>query len=119
MSLDPDPTRIALGAVATARPAAVARLGSASPTVDLLVRLLGVRYLAQGAVGLLSRSPRVRTLSAAVEGLHAASLAWAWWRFPAQRPLLLAGGTAAVVLTVGDLRELGGRRRGPAGGDVA
>jgi hypothetical protein len=70
------------------------------------VRLLGVRYLAQGAVGLRDPGPRIRSVSAGVEALHAASLAWAWRRFPSQRPLLLVGGAVAVAFTAGDVREL-------------
>ena len=106
MSAAPDTARVALGTAAVGWPGTLAELGEATPTTRLLVRLLGLRYLAQGAVGLRDPGPRVRAASAGVEALHAASLAWAWRRFPSQRPLLMLGGAAAVALTAGDVREL-------------
>jgi hypothetical protein len=102
----PDTARVAVGTAAVGWPGTLAELGSPSPTTRLLVRVLGLRYLAQGAVGLRDPGRRVRSASAVVEGLHAASLAWAWRRFPSQRPLLLVGGAVAVALTAGDIREL-------------
>lgn len=67
-------SRIALGALAVAAPALPLRAVGAVPTRPTLIttRLLGMRYLAQGAIDLTV--PHDRRLDSAVELLHAASM---------------------------------------------
>jgi hypothetical protein len=93
----------ALGALLLARPDEVAdaSAGSARPGPGW-VRLLGARYLVQGAVQTLMPRPQVLQLSVVVDGLHAASMVGlamvrAEYRRPALISAAVATGSAAVT----------------------
>ncbi|GAB2461170.1 hypothetical protein [Jatrophihabitans fulvus] len=93
------------GAVMAARPQAVAHAAGrpgARPHPGI-VRVLGLRQLAQGAVTLVSPSADVLWLGAAVDSAHAASmLPFAVTRF--RRAALLSAAIAASSALIG--REL-------------
>ena len=97
-------TRLLVGTALLLRPQRAAPVLGLQPTGEhLVLRLLGARQVVQGAV--ISRGPGQtgRTVSAAVDGLHAAScLALAWWhpqlRTPALRNAGLATGFATWAL---------------------
>jgi hypothetical protein len=93
----------ALGAVLLARPHEVANAAAGSvPPGSGWVRLLGARYLAQGAVQASLPRPEVLELSVAVDALHAASMVGlamlrAEYRRPALISAAVATGSAAVT----------------------
>jgi hypothetical protein len=94
---------LALGVVLLARPERVARgVASSVPPGRGWVRLLGARYVAQGAVQASMPKAEVLELSVVVDALHAASmLGMAAIRAEYRRPALLsaavATGSAAVT----------------------
>ena len=95
--------RAALGTILLVRPAGVLLLTGTDPdgVVVALARLLGGRYLAQGALDLAV--PHDRRIDAAVELIHAASmLSLARHRRQHVRPALLSAGVA-LALGAGDL----------------
>ncbi|MGZ4246147.1 MAG: hypothetical protein ACXVSE_17805 [Solirubrobacteraceae bacterium] len=97
--------RAALGAILLVRPAGMLRLTGTQPdsAVVALTRLLGGRYLAQGALDLAV--PHDRHIDATVELIHAVSmLSLARSRRQHARPALLSAGIA-LALGVGDLER--------------
>jgi hypothetical protein len=94
----------ALGTTLLVRPRSVASAASTggSPPGTAVVRLLGLRYVAQGAAQMALPTSEVLMLSAAVDGLHAASmLALAALRAEYRRPALVsaAAATASAAVT--------------------
>jgi hypothetical protein len=87
---------VALGLVLVTGPEAVAKTvaGRSSPKVAV-VRLLGVRYLAQGVAQLARPRASVLAISAVVDVLHAASMfGLAAEHAEYRRPALLSGAVA-------------------------
>lgn len=91
-------TRVALGAVLLARPSVVPRVTRSRPAreVRIVTRILGARYLVQGALDLaVPHDPR---LDAAAEILHAASMMpFARRGRPHARAALTSAGLAAAL----------------------
>jgi len=87
-----------LGAFMVVRPQLVSRaVSGGTPVSQDWVRLLGARYLAQGAAQLRWPRPGVLAGSAVVDGLHAASmLALAAGSPGYRRPASLSAGTATA-----------------------
>ena len=110
----------ALGGVLTVEPAAAARMaaGGEPPAPAWLARILGLRLLAQAllvgwALAAATEKPggrgrdrgRARSAlfaGAAADGLHAASMVVAAWRWPSRRrSAVVSGGVAAASALLG------------------
>lgn len=105
---------LALGLVMMARPERASRIVSGARRVpDGWVRLLGARYLAQGAIQLSRPRPAVMAGSVVVDGLHALSMfALAAVRSDYRRPALISAITASAGATADALTARNGP--GPA-----
>jgi hypothetical protein len=92
---------LALGLVMVARPARVSQMVSGPrPVSDGWVRLLGARYLVQGAVQLARPRPAVMAGSVVVDGLHGLSMfALAAVRSDYRRPALVSAVAASAGAT--------------------
>lgn len=99
-STDVGTIRIALGVALLARPTAASSLTRTAPSgrVIALTRVLGARYVAQGALDLAV--PHDRRLDAAVELLHAGSMLLLARRDRAHARLALLSAAAATALAV-------------------
>lgn len=100
-----DVVRIGLGTTLLARPSLPGTLTatSASPRARWIVRLLGARMLAQGAVGLAGRT-WTPALDATIEATHALTMLPLVRRSPATaRPAVLSA-LSAASFAIADLR---------------
>ncbi|HEX5087589.1 MAG TPA: hypothetical protein VFV89_07265 [Nocardioides sp.] len=102
-----DLARLGVGAWALARPLDVLHLvGNDDGTGPrLATRVLGARYVAQSAAGLLLRRRRLPWLDGAVDVAHAASMLGVALTFPGHRRLALTSGAVALGFAAADLRE--------------
>jgi hypothetical protein len=98
--------RLALGLVATTRPCLLLPSRTDPTSAErVVVRILGARYLAQSAGGIVVRRPWVPRVDAAIDLTHAATmLALAAADRRHRRPALLSAGVA-TGFAVADLRE--------------
>src|SRR5689334_18737347 len=99
-----DVARMGLGALAVTRPRTVLRLaGSDGHGVHLVVCILGARYVAQGAAGLLVERPWLPTVDATVDAAHALTMVAAAAVWPQHRRAALTSAAAAAVFASADL----------------
>jgi hypothetical protein len=105
-----DVARLGLGAVAVVSPSLLLRLAQGPDGRDerVTVRILGARYLAQAAAGLVLDGPRVRDVDAAVDLIHATTMVALATVAPAHRRLALLSAVTASGLAAADLRVRAG-----------
>jgi hypothetical protein len=106
-----DLARLGLGALALARPRTLLRLtGSAGDgPVETVVRVLGARYVGQGATGLLVDRTWLPAADAAVDAVHGLTMVGAAAAWPQHRRAALASAAAAAAFALADLADRRGR----------
>lgn len=102
-----DGARATLGAVALARPQLLLRVTGSDDGrwPRIVTRILGARYLAQCAGGLLAHRRWVPQVDGAIDLVHAASTVGFAVAFPAHRRLALTSGALALCFAAADLTE--------------